>query len=191
MKDRAPGRFGTSANDKAPLFGVMAEFDTAERILQVARHVHEDGYRHIDAFTPFPVEGLAEVVGFGREWLPSIALVGGVLGGIGGFLLQYYASVIAYPLNIGGRPLNSWPSFIPITFELTVLGAALSAVLGMMVLNWLPKPYHPVFNVPRFALASRDRFFLLIRVDDPHFDRERTWQRLQELGASDVFEVEP
>jgi hypothetical protein len=191
MKDPAVGRSGTPAKDEASLFGVMAEFDTAERILQAARRVHEDGYRHVDAFTPFPVEGLAEVIGFTREWLPSIALMGGVLGGIGGFVMQYYAAVIGSPLNVGGRPLNSWPSFVPITFELTVLGAALSAVLGMLALNWLPRPYHPVFNVPRFALASRDRFFLLIRADDPHFDRERTWQRLLELGASDLFEVEP
>jgi len=186
----APGSHGRPMKD-VPLFGVMAEFATPEQVLQAAQRVRDEGYTLMDAFTPFPIEGLAEVVGLKKEWLPWISLVGGLLGGVGGFTMQYYASVIGYPFNVGGRPPNSWPAFVPITFELTVLGAALAAVLGMLALNWLPRPYHPVFNVPRFAEASGDRFFLLIRADDSRFDRERTWQLLQGLGASSVFEVAP
>ena len=136
------------------LYGLMAEFEAPEALLEAARRAYVTGYRHMDAYSPFPVEGLAAAIGFQRTQLPLVVLLGGIIGGVGGFLLQYYAAVIDYPLNVGGRPLNSWPAFIPVTFELTILMAALFAVLGMLALNGLPMPYHPVFNVPRFALAS-------------------------------------
>lgn len=169
--------------------GLLAEFETADQVLRAATRVREVGYRRMDAFSPFPVDGLAEAVGFRHELLPWISLVGGVLGGLGGFAMQYFASVYSYPLNVGGRPPNSWPAFIPITFELTVLGAALAAVVGMLILNWLPRPYHPLFEVPRFAEASRDRFFLVIHADDPLYERTRTGQFLRNLNAAGVYEV--
>src|SRR5262249_5419205 len=137
----------------------------------------------------FPVEGLAEAIGFRRSRLPLIVLIGGLIGCVGGYLLQYYSAVVDYPLNIGGRPTHSWPSFVPVTFELTVLTASLSAVLGMLGLNGLPMPYHPLFNVPRFALASRDRFFLCIEATDPLFDREGTRQFLLSLAPREISEV--
>jgi hypothetical protein len=168
----------------------MAEFEDPEQLLSAARGAHSAGYRKMDAYSPLPVEGLSEAIGFEHTKLPLIVLIGGVAGCIGGFLMQYYLSAIDYPLNVGGRPLNSWPSFIPISFELTILCAALSAVVGMIVLNGLPTPYHPVFNVPRFALASRNHFFLCIEATDPKFDRMDTWMFLQSLGATEVSEVD-
>lgn len=173
-----------------PLYGLMAEFESPQELLSAAHRVYEAGYRRLDAFTPLPVEGLAEAIGFHHTRLPVIVLIGGVLGGLGGFFMQYYASVIGYPLNIGGRPDNSWPSFIPVTFELTVLGAALATVLGLLALNGLPTPYHPVFNAPRFELATRNRFFLCVEARDPLFEREKTKQLLKELKAREVSEVE-
>jgi hypothetical protein len=131
------------------------------------------------------------VIGFKRTQLPLIVLIGGLLGGIGGFYLQYWISVIDYPMIIGGKPYNSWPAFIPVTFETTILGAALAAVLGMLALNGLPMPYHPVFNVERFALASRDRFFLCIEAADPKFDVDNTVEFLRSLNPSAIHEVEP
>jgi Protein of unknown function (DUF3341) len=176
---------------KAEIYGLMAEFEAPEALLEAARRAYVTGYRHMDAYSPFPVEGLAAAIGFQRTRLPLVVLLGGIIGGVGGFLLQYYAAVIDYPLNVGGRPLNSWPAFIPVTFELTILVAALFAVLGMLALNGLPMPYHPVFNVPRFALASRDHFFLCIETRDHLFDRQRTQQFLESLGAHEVTEVAP
>ena len=171
------------------LYGLMAEFETADALLEAARKAHEAGYRRLDAYTPFPVEGLADAIGFHTTRVPLIVLIGGLIGCFGGFFLQYYPNVIGYPLNIGGKPYDSWPSFIPITFELTILCAALSAVFGMLALNGFPKPYHPVFNAPRFELASQNRFFLLLEARDPKFDAEKTKQFLTELKAFEVSEV--
>jgi Protein of unknown function (DUF3341) len=173
------------------LYGVMAEFENPEMLRAGAERAHAAGYRRMDAYSPFPIEGLAEVIGFKRTQLPLIVLIGGILGGIGGFTLQYWTSVIDYPLIVGGKPYNSWPAFIPVTFETTILGAALAAVLGMLGLNGLPMPYHPVFNVERFALASRDRFFLCIEATDPKFDAEETGKFLRSLNPAAVYEVEP
>ena len=174
---------------RARLYGVMAEFDTTDQLVEAAAKARAAGYKYVNAYTPFPVEGLPEALGFRRSNVPLITLIGGLLGGAGGFFMQYYASVIGYPINVGGRPFNSWPSFIPITFELTILVAALSAVLGMLALNGLPMPYHPLFHVPRFALATRDRFFLCIEATDPKFDRKLTKQFLASLQPREITEV--
>ncbi len=144
----------------------------------------------MDAYSPFPIEGLAEALGFRRTRIPLVVFLGGLVGCLGGFFLQYWVSAVDYPLNVGGRPLFSWPAFIPVTFELTILVAAFAAVLGMLGLNGLPMPYHPLFHVERFALASRDRFFLCIEADDPRFDRGETWKFLESLTPHGVFEVE-
>ena len=179
------------ATERPRLYGIMAEFGDPTAVVVAARRANEAGYRKMDAYTPFPIEELAEALGYrSRGRLPKIVLLGGITGALGGFFLQYWCSVIAYPINIGGRPLNSWPSFIPITFETTVLLAALSTVLGMLALNGLPTPYHPVFNVPEFALATRDRFFLCIESSDPRFDPQATRRFLEGLGPQKVFDVE-
>ena len=178
-------------NKDAPTYGLLAEFAEPEALLAAVRRARAAGYRKMDAYTPFPVEHLAEELGFHHTALPLIVLIGGLIGCGGGFLLQYWISAVDYPLNIGGRPLNSWPSFIPVTFELTILCAALFAVLGMLGLNGLPMPYHSLFNSPRFALASRNRFFLCIEASDKQFNREATAKFLSELkpeGVSDVAE---
>ncbi len=176
---------------KTPLiYGLMAEFEGPETLLEAARRAYREGYRRIDAYSPFPVEGLAEAIGFHQTKLPLIVLFGGVFGAVAGYGLLYYAEVIDYPLNVGGKPFHSWPAFIPITFETAVFFAALSAILGMLALNGLPTPYHPVFNVPRFALASRDRFFLCIEARDPKFDAEKTKRFLESLKPQEVSEVE-
>jgi len=173
-----------------PIYGLLAEFSDPTELVAAARRAYEEGYRQMDAYSPFPVEELAEALGFHRTRVPLIVLIGGLVGCIGGYFLQYYIAAIHYPLNIGGRPLNSWPAFIPITFELTVLIAALSAVLGLLALNGLPMPYHPVFNVPRFALATRDRFFLCIEATDPLFDLEGTRRFMERLVPREVSEVD-
>jgi len=174
---------------RSHIYGVMGEFSSPEELIHAVEKVREAGYRRVNAYSPFPVEGLSEALGLKRNMVPLICLIGGLTGGLGGFFFQYWVAVIAYPLNIAGRPLNSWPAFIPVTFELTVLGAALSAVLGMLALNGLPQPYHPVFHVPRFAFASRDRFFLCVQATDPSFDYARTRELLQSLATRTVSDV--
>jgi len=179
---------------KAPaprIHGLLAEFDEPRALIAAAVRARAEGYRRMDAYTPFPVEGLAEALGFRKNRLPLLVLAGGIVGAAGGYFLQYWGNAVDYPLNVGGRPLNSWPAFMVPAFETTILCAALAAVLGMLALNGLPKPYHPVFNVPSFALASRDRFFLAIEADDPAFDLERTRAFLESLGPREVSLVPP
>jgi hypothetical protein len=159
-------------------------------LLEAARRAREAGYDRMDAFTPFPVEGLAEELGFRRTAVPLVTLVGGILGAVGGYFLQVALNVLDYPINVGGRPLHSVPMFLIVTFELTILVAALFAVLGMLALNRLPMPYHPVFNVPAFALASTNRFFLVIESTDPRFDRGPTREFLKSVAAKEVWDVE-
>ncbi len=176
-------------NHKPPIYGLLAEYDDAQKLLDAANQVRRAGFRHTDAYSPFPVHGLSEAIGFERTRIPLLVLIGGIAGGLAGFFMMYYANVISYPQVIAGRPYNSWPTWIPMTFEMTVLGAALTAVFGMLALNGLPQPSHPVFNVAQFQLASRDRFFIVIEAQDPLFDLEKTRVFLQKLGPLEVFEV--
>jgi hypothetical protein len=152
------------------IYGLMAEFNEPDQVLAAARRAYEDGYRCMDAYTPFPVEGLAAALGHRRSPVPLLVLIGGITGGTGGYLMQWYAMAVGFPLNIGGRPFHSWPAFIPITFELTILAASLTAVVSMFALNRLPEPYHPVFHSAAFERATTDRFFLCIEARDPRFD---------------------
>jgi hypothetical protein len=172
------------------LYGLMAEFHTPAEVVGAAHRVREAGYTKVDAYSPYPIEELIEALHIGRSQLPKLVLVGGILGALAGWALQYWASVIEYPMNVGGRPFYAWPAFIIPAFETTILFAAGTAVLGMLALNGLPEPYHPVFNVPSFALATRDKFFISIEATDPKFDRTETAKFLRGLGASEVSEVE-
>ena len=174
---------------RTPVYGLMAEFATPTDIVAAAKRTHEAGYRKIDAYSPFPIEELAEAIGFHRDGVALVTLVGGLLGMFGGYLLQYCIHTINYPINVGGRPLNSWPAFIVVTFEMTILFAGLSAVFGMLALNGLPMPYHPVFNVQRFAFASKDRFFLIIFSSDAKYDPAETRRFLESLEPRSISEV--
>jgi hypothetical protein len=174
---------------KKPLAGLMAGFEHDKDLLHAAQQARAAGYRNMDAYSPFPIKGLAGALGHGRSIIPLLVLVAGITGGLGGYFMQWYAMAVDYPLNIGGRPLHSWPAFIPITFELTILCAALSAIISMLALNRLPRPHHPVFNVPEFARASTDRFFLCIESSDPKFDLGATRKFLETLHPFLVAEV--
>jgi hypothetical protein len=174
---------------RPPIYGLLAEFAGPTELVLAAHRAHEAGYRKMDGYTPFPVEGLSEAIGFTKDRVPLVVLVGGILGGLSGYLMQYWISALSYPINVGGKPYHSWPAFIVVTFEMTVLFAGLAGVLGMLALNGLPMPYHPVFNVPRFAFATRDRFFLCIEASDPKFDRVETRRFLESLAARDIAEV--
>jgi len=174
---------------KSLLYGFLAEFEDPESLKQCIRRARQEGFKCIDAYTPFPVEGVPEELGVGHSSVPLIVLIGGLVGCFGGFGLQYWVSAVAYPINVGGKPFDSWPAFIPVTFECTILVAALACVLGMLALNGLPQPYHPVFNVPRFALASRNRFFLCIEARDPRFHLEETRRFLETLNPREVTTV--
>ncbi len=172
-------------------YGVVGEFGNPKQLITAAAKAREAGYREVNAYTPFPVEGLSEALGFERSAVPLLALIGGLLGGLSGFGFEYWSSVISFPENIGGRPLNSWPAFIPVTFELTVLGASLFAVFGMLALNKLPQPHHPLFNVDRFQKhASNDRFFLCIEARDPKFNPADATRFLQSVNAEFITQVE-
>src|SRR4029077_2028252 len=174
---------------RSHIYGVLGEFETEHQLIHAAERAREAGYRRIEGYSPFPVEGLSEALGLKRNQVPLITLIGGLCGGLGGLFFQYWVNVISYPLNIGGRPLNSWPAFIPVTFELTILGASLSAVFGMLALNKLPQPHHPLFNVQRFKRASNDKFFLCIESHDRKFHLEETARFLQSINAQHVTEV--
>lgn len=169
--------------------GLLAMFETHNQLLDASRKAHAEGYRRMDAYSPFPIEGLAEALGHKRTLVPMTVLLGGIVGGLGGYFMQWFAMVRDYPLNVAGRPLHTWPAFVPITFELTVLSAAFCALLSMLLFNRLPQPYHPVFNVADFARASVDRFFLCIESTDPKFERQKTREFLQSLQAREVVEV--
>ncbi|HZZ43538.1 MAG TPA: DUF3341 domain-containing protein [Tepidisphaeraceae bacterium] len=171
------------------LYGMAAEFDTPEAILEAARVVRRYGYREARTYTPFPVGGLAEIFGFERTWIPAFFLAGGIFGAAGGFFMQWFANVVHLPWDIGGKPMNSWPAFIPITFEMGILFAALTGVTAMIVLNRLPQPFHAMFQLPAFERASRDRFFLCIKSTDPQFSREKTADLLKSLHPLAVLEV--
>jgi Protein of unknown function (DUF3341) len=172
-----------------PTYGMMAEFDSAQGLVDAAHRTHEAGYQKIDAYSPFPIEGLAEAIGFRKNRVPLVVLIGGLIGGLSGYALQYWVSVISYPINVGGKPYHSWPAFIVVTFEMTILFGGISAVFGMLALNGLPMPYHPVFNVPRFAFATKDRFFLIVFSTDPKYSPSTTRSFLEGLGPRSISEV--
>lgn len=171
------------------VYGCMARFDSAETLRGAALQLRHAGYTRLEAYSPFAVEGLAEALGTTRNRLPLLVLLGGLLGGIGTLALQYYSAVIDYPIDVGGRPAASWPAFIPAALEMTILCAVLAGVFGMLLGNGLPRLYHPVFNVTCFAEASRDGFFLVIRADDPRYDRDKARQALVDLAPLSVDEV--
>jgi hypothetical protein len=179
-----------ATTEATPFYGLMAEFESAQALVDAAHKVRAAGYTRADAYSPFPIHGLAEALGFRERHVAPIVLGAGITGALAGYGLEYWTRVIAFPLNIGGRPLHSWVSFIPPAFETTILFAAFSAVIGMIALNGLPQPYHPVFNVPRFDRASQDAFFLAIEASDPKFDEAATRQFLSSLNPREVVHVD-
>ena len=187
MRTSCPKR--RSRNEAHPGLRDMAEFDSVNSLMDAANRTREAGYKKIDAYSPFPVEGLAEAIGFHRDEVPLVVLIGALLGGLGGYLLQYWISVVSYPVNVGGKPYHSWPAFIVVTFEMTILFGGIFAVFGMLALNGLPMPYHPVFNVPRFAFATKDRFFLIVFSSDPKYNPAEVRRFLDSLGPRSVSEV--
>lgn len=178
-----------SATEKANTYGLIAEFEDPVDLVKAVEGARDAGYRKMNTFTPFPIEACWEAIGH-RTPMSQVCLAGGLFGGLGGFAFLSWATVIAYPLNVGGRPLWSWPAYIPPTFELTILFAGLSAAIGMFLINGLPQPYHPVFNAPNFERASQDRYFLLIEAQDENYDRTATEKFLREFGPHEVSEVE-
>ncbi len=170
-------------------YGVLAEFATAEALIAAAKAVGEAGYTATDAFAPYPIEDLDELLAERPTRLPWLVLGGAIAGGVGGFAMQYFAAVIDYPVKIGGKPLNSWPMFLPVTFECAILAAGLVAVFGMILLNGLPLPYHPLFNVEGFERASQNSFFLAIETADPKFDLDEVHALFAKLGAKEVTDV--
>ncbi|MFB3813203.1 MAG: DUF3341 domain-containing protein [Terriglobales bacterium] len=172
-----------------PVYGLMAEFETPSALLRATRRAYSEGYRRMDAYSPFPIHDLPQALGLKKDAVPAVTLTGGLLGGLTAYMLQYWISTIAYPVNVAGRPMHSWPAFIIVTFEMTVLFAGIAAFVGMLALNGLPMPYHPVFNVEEFEAASRDKFFLCIEANDPRFDLDMTRDFLQGLGPVRVVEV--
>lgn len=181
----------SAPEQKPDLYGIVARFESPEALVAAARRTRDAGYTRTDAHVPFPVHGLAEALGVPRSRLAVLVLIAGACGAIGGYSLQYWVSAVTYPVNVGGRPYVSWPSWIPVIFECTVLAAALTSFIGMLALNHLPQPYHPVFHTPDFDRASNDGFFLAIEAADPNFDKKATRAFLEELGAMAVHEVGP
>lgn len=181
----------TSANlsPKKDLFGVLGRFEETGALIRAAKQVRRAGYTEIEAYSPYPVHGLARAVGFRRSRLPLLVLIGGLVGCVGGFAMQYWIMVIEYPLNVGGRPLNSWPAYMPVTFETTILAAALTAVLGMLALNGLPRPHHPLFSIEQFDSASRDGLFLFVLARDKKFEVSAVRDLLAEVGSKEVIDV--
>ena len=174
---------------RTPTYGLLAEFDSPTDLVKAAEATHAAGYVKIDAYSPLPIEGLAEAIGFHHDLVPLVTLIGAIIGGATGYLMQYWINTMAYPLNIGGKPFHSWPAFIVVTFEMTILFGGISAVFGMLALNGLPMPYHPVFNVARFAMASKDRFFLIVFSSDKKYDDVKTREFLEGLHPKTLVEV--
>jgi Protein of unknown function (DUF3341) len=171
------------------IYGILAEFDSSTDLVYATKAAYAAGYRKMDAYSPFPIEEASEALGFHKSRVPLVVLLGGLLGGLSGFGLQYWINVISYPLNIGGKPYDSWPAFIVPTFELTILFAGLSGVFGMFALNGLPMPYHPLFNVDRFSAVTRDKFFLCVEAADPKFDLVDTQRFMENLNPLSISEV--
>lgn len=174
---------------ESPIYGIAAEYETPEALMEAANRVREAGYVKMDAYTPFPVEGMSEALGIRDKWILILMLLGGFIGAFNGLLLQYWGSVASYPLNIGGRPIISWPQMVVITFEATILTTALTGVFSMFILNGLPELYHPMFSVPNFDRASQDRFFLCVEQKDKKFNADEITRLLENTGALHISQV--
>lgn len=170
-------------------WGLMAEFGTADALLDAAKRVRAAGYRRLEAYSPFPIDGLAEELGYERSPVPFWTFLGGLFGGMAGYFMQWYSAVVDYPVNIAGRPIHSWPMFVPVSFEMAVLGGAFAAVITFLVASGLPRLRHPLFASPDFDLATRNRFFLCVRREDPAFDAQHTRRLLESLQPLKCVEV--